>query len=84
MQTYHARDKTKSQRNSHLEHYHMTNIGKKQGKEVYCMDISKSYSYNPFDIVVSVSLMVFSSLEDNQIMNLTKLTQSGNMSIRRL
>ena len=48
------------------------------------MDISKSYSYNPFDIVVSVSLMVFSSLEDNQIMNLTKLAQSGNMSIRRL
>lgn len=37
------------------------------------MDISKSYSYNPFVIVVSVSLMVFSSMEDNRIMNLTKL-----------
>ena len=48
------------------------------------MDISKSYSYNPFVIVVSVSLMVFSSMEDNQIMNLTKLDQSGNISIRRL
>ena len=48
------------------------------------MDISKSYSYNPFVIVVSVSLMVFSSMEDNQIRNLTKLVQSGNISIRRL
>ena len=48
------------------------------------MDISKSYSYNPFVIVVSLSLMVFSSMEDNQIMNLTKLAQSGNISIRRL
>ena len=48
------------------------------------MDISKSYSYNPFVIVLSVSLMVFSSMEDNQIMNLTKLVQSGNISIRRL
>lgn len=48
------------------------------------MDISKSYSYNPFVTVVSVSLMVFSSMEDNQIMNLTKLVQSGNISIGRL